>query len=224
MTPYYDDGTVTIWHGDCREVTAWLDGDVMVTDPPYGMNAVSGWAKKLIWSDVYTERKDGSIAGDADTSARDEVIARWAPRPALVFGRYGIDPPAETRMTLVWDKGMSAGMGDLSIPWRPNWELVFVIGSGFHGRRDSGVISGHPNIPRVSMGRVHPHMKPTGLLSDLIGKCPPGTIVDPFMGSGSTLVAAKSCGRRAIGVELEERYCEIAAKRCAQGVLWEATA
>jgi site-specific DNA-methyltransferase (adenine-specific) len=221
VTPYYDEDGITIWHGDCREIDAWdIAGGVMVTDPPYGMSAVSGWAKKLIWSDVYGCRGDGSIDGDTDTSVRDHVVDVWSGRPALVFGRYGIDPPAGTRMALVWDKGMAAGMGDLSIAWRPNWELVFVIGTGFIGRRDSGVISGHHNVPRVSMGRCHPHMKPTNLLRDLILKCPPlADVVDPFMGSGTTLRAAKDLGRRAIGVEVEERYCEIAANRLAQGVL-----
>lgn len=215
MKPYYDDGTVTIWHGDCREIDAWnIAGGVMVTDPPYGIAYESGQFGTL----------PRSIEGDADTSVRDEVLDRWAPRPALVFGTWRRARPTATRMVLVWDTKGALGMGDLSIPWKPSHQEIYVLGSGFMGQRTSDVLCYAPVQSTAANGRVHPHQKPVELMSDLIQKCPPlADIVDPFMGSGSTLAAAKSCGRRAIGVEIEERYCEIAAKRCAQGVLWEAS-
>jgi site-specific DNA-methyltransferase (adenine-specific) len=111
-------------------------------------------------------------------------------------------------------------MGDLSIPWKPNWEEVYVIGIGFSGKRTTGVLSGHTVVTWASKGRQHPNQKPVSLMRELINKCPTGTIVDPFMGSGTTLRAAKDLGRKAIGIELEERYCEIAANRLRQEVLF----
>jgi site-specific DNA-methyltransferase (adenine-specific) len=110
-------------------------------------------------------------------------------------------------------------MGDLSIPWKPNWELVFVLGDGFEGPRTTGVLSGDTVVTWATKGRCHPNLKPVGLMRRLLEKCPPGTILDPFMGSGTTLRAAKDLGRRAIGIEIEEKYCEIAVRRLAQGVL-----
>jgi len=101
------------------------------------------------------------------------------------------------------------------------WYLLGPWPTGIGGR--SSVIAtrtptqGNPNSPQ---GRYkHPHAKPLDVMEQLIEACPPGVIADPFAGSGSTLVAARNLGRRAIGVEIDERYCEIAARRLAQGVL-----
>jgi len=127
-------------------------------------------------------------------------------------------------MVLVWDTKGALGMGDLSLPWKPSHQELYVIGSGFSGPRTSDVLCFPPVQSMAANGRVHPHQKPVDLLQALVAKCPPGVVADPFMGSGSTLVAAKALGRRAIGVEVDESYCEVAAKRCAQGVLWEVDA
>ena len=209
MKPYYDDGSITLYLGDCREVDAWQSADVLVTDPPYGIGYQSGSRR---------DRLASSIAGDQDTSLRDVVCGLWAPRPGLVFGTWRIPRPAGTRACLVWDAKGALGMGDLTIPWKPSDQEVYVLGTGFVGRRTSNVLRYAPVQSTATGGRCHPHEKPVSLLHDLFGKCPPGVIADPFAGSGSTLVAAKNLGRRAIGVEISERYCEIAAKRLAQGV------
>ncbi|MGL3804702.1 DNA methyltransferase [Paeniglutamicibacter sp. R2-26] len=109
-------------------------------------------------------------------------------------------------------------MGDLSIPWGPSHEECYVLGTGFHGKRTGSVM----RVKGLSAGSKdrpnHPTPKPLSLMERLIEKCPPGTIADPFAGSGATLVAAKNLGRHVIGVELEEKYCEIIAQRCSQGV------
>lgn len=93
-----------------------------------------------------------------------------------------------------------------------------MIGEGFSGHRGPGVLRYNGISPNFVI-RDHPTEKPLKLMKHLVSKCPDGTILDPFMGSGTTLRAAKDLGRQAIGIEIEERYCEIAAKRLAQGVL-----
>jgi hypothetical protein len=208
MRPYYDDGQGrVIYHGDARELRQWLVADAMVTDPPFGMSYNSGWQSR-------------PIANDGDTSVRDAVIAlwveMWGEKPALVFGRWNCPHPANTRMVLTWDKGDWPGMGDLKLPWGPSTEEIYVLGSGFTGKRGGSVV----RCDRLTGELIHPNEKPVELLGKLIERCPPGLIADPFMGSGTTLVAAKLLGRPAIGVEVDERYCELAANRLAQGVLF----
>ena len=214
MTPYYEDDAVTIYHGDCREVTAWLAADVLVTDPPYGMGLRSGRGGAF---------GESEIEHDTDTTVRDAALALWGDRPALVCGRWSVERPTGTRMVLTWEKGEHVGMGDLSLPWKPNTEEVYVLGDGFTGHRGSSVLRHLAIAGTVGQAgngtRFHPTEKPTGLMRDLIQKCPPGVIADPFMGSGTTLRAAKDLGRKAIGVELLERYCEVAARRMGQEVL-----
>ena len=212
--PYYQDDHVQIFHGDCREILPLVEADVLVTDPPYGMSFVTGKQ-----SDQWSSRWAGTkIAGDETTALRDEVLEWWGVGPALVFGTWKKPPPPRVRETLVWDKVVSTGMGALDIPWRPSWEEIYVLGHGFVGNREHGVL--RFGLPTLAPERkYHPTSKPPDLMRYLIGRCPLGTILDPFMGSGTTLRAAKDLGRKAIGIELEERYCEIAAQRCAQDVL-----
>ena len=208
--PYYSDDHVTLWHGDCLELAdLWTVADVLVTDPPYGFAHSSGWVGPF---------QNTAIANDDTLAARDAALAAWGSRPALVFGSWKMPKPGGTHTVLTWDKGDAAGMGDLSVPWKPNTEEIYVIGKGFRGSRDSSILRAHV-VTWASKGREHPNMKPAALMSALISKCPPGAVADPFAGSGSTLVAAKALGRKAIGVELDERYCEIAARRLSQDVL-----
>lgn len=212
-TPYYDDGHVTIYLGDCRDVMPHVEADVLVSDPPYGMGLVTG-RRGGDWESRWAGRR---IAGDEDTELRDAILVDWAPRPAIVFGTWKAPAPAGVREMLVWDKVVSTGMGALDIPWRPSWEGVYVIGEGFVGRREHGVL--RFSLPTLADDRKwHPTPKPVDLMRHLIGKCPPGVIVDPFMGAGSTLRAAKDLGRRAVGIEVEEQYAEAAARRMGQEV------
>jgi site-specific DNA-methyltransferase (adenine-specific) len=218
-TPYYQDDHVTIYHGDCREVTEWLSADVLVTDPPYGI----GWNQASYLTvgrseGTRTKQHDG-IANDEDTSARDEALAMWAPRPALVFGACETPTPKGTRRTLVFHKPADSGLFG-SIIWRKDWEPIYMVGKWpTSPATESSVIRTRYGSHREYAQGVHPHAKPDDVLKRLIAKCPPGVVADPFMGSGSTLRAAKDLGRKAIGIELDERYCEIAANRMGQEVL-----
>lgn len=217
MDPYYQDEHVTLYHGDCLELAdLWVSADVLVTDPPYGMDYGGFGGRK---GEPRRSAGRHRIAGDNDLIARDSVLAVWADRPALVFGRWTQPRPMGTRARLIWDKRPCGFTGDLSIPWGATEEEIYVLGTGFVGPRSSNVLS----VPTLMSGDRerpdHPTPKPVGLMEQLIRKCPPGTIVDPFAGSGSTLIAARNLGRTAIGVELEERYCEIIANRLAQGAL-----
>ena len=130
-----------------------------------------------------------------------------------------------TAQVLVWDKtdGVGPGMGDLGAAFGTSHEEIYLGGAWpkTTARRGSvlrtACAMGNPSGLVAATG--HPTPKPHGLMSVLIAAAPPGTIADPFAGSGSTLVAAKALGRKAIGVELEERYAEIAARRLSQDVL-----
>ncbi len=198
---------MTLYHGDCLTVTEWLDADVLVTDPPYGI----GYRERY-----RPGREKRLIAGDASLDVRDSVLALWGDRPALAFGRWDKPRPEGTRHRLVWDKDLGPGMGDISLPWGNGEEEIYVIGSGFVGRRESNVIRARGYAAGSGSRPDHPTPKPVALMEALIEKCPPGVVADPFAGSGGTLLAARNLGRRVIGVELEERYCELIAKRLAQ--------
>jgi len=209
--PYYTDEHVTLWHGDCLIERAWLDADVLVTDPPYGI----GWTKGQ--NNAAGSTAHAGILNDQDTKVRDAALAKWGDRPGIVFGSFRAPFPESVKQTLVWQKPIDAGVVGSTTGYRTDVELVFLTGK--HPKRPPSRSSVLTTLGGVSRYRtVHPHSKPTSLLEQLI-EWTPGTIADPFAGSGSTLVAAKALGRRAIGVELEERYCEVIAKRLSQGVL-----
>jgi DNA modification methylase len=213
--PYYSDESVTLYHGDCRQIDAWLEADVLVTDPPYGIAYESNFNR-----DRRNRKAGRPVAGDQDVNLRDEALAMWGDRPAVVFGRWDAPRPARTRARLIWDKGNSVGMGDLSFPWGRSDEEVYILGQGFGGRRSGSVLRVQMLMSGDSRRPDHPTPKPVPVCELLIQKCPGGVIADPFAGSGATLLAARAQGRRSIGVEIEERYCELIASRLAQGDLF----
>jgi len=210
--PTWQAGDIQLYLGDCLEILPQLEAgsvDAVVTDPPYGITNSSGWNGL---------HGDCSITGDESTTVRDKVLQMYIGLPAIVFGSWRIKRPEGTRAVLIWDKGGHSGMGDLSFPWKPNFEEIYIIGNGFSGRRTTSVLA-HYIHPSFNASRTHPNEKPIYLMNELVGKCPAGTILDPFMGSGTTGVACVQTGRKFIGIEIEEKYFDIAVKRIQQAQL-----
>lgn len=218
--PYYEGDGITLYHGDCLAVRDWLAADVLVTDPPYGMAFRSG------------QRADqfDAIAGDDNPALRDAALNEWqsakadwvsgVPAPAAVFGTWRVERPAGTGQVLIWYKhGAGPGMGNLNDAFGTSHEEIYLMGPWLRrdGVKRTGsvlVTKGSPSAEANAVG--HPTPKPVGLLEQIIRAAPAGVVADPFAGGGSTLLAARNLGRRAIGVELDERYCEIIARRLSQ--------
>jgi len=229
MEPYYHDAAagITIYHGDCREVLPTLSQssvDVVLTDPPFFMPATHyqsrvDWQRS--WSDTSVLASFWSVVLDAALP----LLKRSGHFMTFCNGdSYPVFYPEMYRRfdflkSLVWDKG-HVGLGRV---WRNQHELVIAArwnDSEFieDGQLRSDVMS-YSATPSAS--RAHPVEKPSALLMHLLRPTAPvgGVVIDPFMGSGTTIRAAKDLGARAIGIEGEERYCEIAAKRLSQEVL-----
>jgi DNA modification methylase len=210
VKPYYQDDAVTIYHGDCREIAPNLPCvDTIVTDPPYGMKNDNDYSR---FTGGPNSHGDAASRTYPPTVGDDEAFepSPWLGYSGVVLwgsNHYAARLPVGT--TLVWIKRLDGGFGsflsDAEIGWMKG-------GHGVYCFRDLSMFS-------ETNSRAHPNQKPHGLMSWCIRKMPPGTVLDPYMGSGTTLRAAKDLGRKAIGIEIEERYCEIAARRCAQEVM-----
>ena len=246
MRPYYQDEAVTIYHGDCREILPAIPPesvDMIWTDPPYGnANLADDLAARRIG--VHRGRKRAAIQISGDRPEEYEPLMRAFLAEAARILKYdycccccccagGGPTPTFARLALwldeylsffqavVWDK--SARGNGFGWRYRRNYEFVMVAHrkGGRLAWADESVAV--PNVLRTrpEPNDLHPTTKPLALVEQFIRwHTRPGDLVlDPFAGSGTTLVAAKNLGRRAIGIEIEERYCEIAAQRLAQGVI-----
>lgn len=219
--PYYQDDFVTLFHGDARERDEWLGADVLATDPPYGIS----WRRGALRG----PKPRPGIAGDGDCSARDAILESWGDRPAVVFGSPESPLPRGLKQILVWLKTPEAGVIGSTTGFRRDWEAIYLVGNWprVKAARSSVLQSNVGSLTALvaqrypkDRGTGHPHTKPVDLMQQLIEAAPSGVVADPFAGSGSTLVAAKHLGRRAIGVEIDERHCETAARRLAQDTLF----
>jgi len=241
MTPYYQDDAVTIYHGDCREILPTLEPvDLVLTDPPFGKGYHDGGVSNLKSEKWESSRETvtwSAIEGDRkpDTSSLLELFrllreggccylfSQWMVEPAWLAALD--DAGFSVRNRLVWVKPNQTS-GDLKTTYGPQHETIYYATKGRHelrGRRDGDVwVESFGSDGCFRKGKQHPTEKPIPLLSWLVSKSSDvgALVLDPFAGSGTTLRAAKDLGRKAIGIEIEERYCEIAAKRMAQEVLF----
>jgi site-specific DNA-methyltransferase (adenine-specific) len=197
MTPYYQDDAVTLYHGDCREVVTQRflheAAFCVVTDPPYPNNAGHFTA------DVEDARW---LLEELDC----ETIAFWSEleRPPVCLTLVAVH---------IWHRANVNGR-----PYEPAFHF------SLDGEKRRSEVLRHAAIfngagPGCAEYLGHPTQKPVALMQRLIEKTAPAIVLDPFAGVGSTLRAAKNLGRKAIGIEIEERYCEIAVERLAQEVL-----
>ena len=243
MKPYYEHAGITIYHGDCREVLPTLEPEsvtLLWTDPPYGHGNHDGDLNDRL--NAHRSLESVPIANDGPEEMREVVDAALrlalpalrrdcccccccccgggGPRPtfAWVAGRLDRDG-LQFFHSVIWDK-LNPGLG---WRYRRQHEMVMVahrVGGKLSWADDGLAV---PNVQRLGppRARQHPNEKPLDLPGRFIGwhTSVGDLVLDPFMGSGTTLRAAKDLGRKAIGIELEERYCEIAAKRLAQEVL-----
>lgn len=243
MQPYYEHAGITIYHGDCRLLLQEMPQvDAVITDPPYGETSlewdsqVHGWMAKLlpvssvIWC-------FGSLSMFCQMAINGESVL-WQKAQELVWEKQNGSSFHADRFKRVHElivqfyRGPWAGIykNPVTTPDATARTVRRKTRPTHTGHIEASAYLSHDGGPRLmrSVIRVrnchgyaeHPTQKPIGILEPVIRYSVPteGTVLDPFMGSGTTLVAAKNLGRKAIGIEIEEKYCEIAAKRLSQEV------
>src|ERR1039458_3514197 len=212
--PYYEHAGITIYHGDCRALMSLgLSCDACITDPPYGMNWNTDSRRFSGGSDESLARRGSGKAsprvnGDGQPFEPNPWISM---KRVVFFGFQHFCNKLVPGSVLVWlkrnDDAFGTFLSDADLAWMKG-------GCGVYCRRDFTLMG-------ETSDRLHPTQKPLPLMEWVIAQATEvtDTILDPYMGSGTTLVAAKKMAHKAIGIEIEERYCEIAAKRLSQEVL-----
>lgn len=203
----------TVVCGDCLKLMQVLpDGcvDGVITDPPYGISV--SLTSRGMWG-------GSEIIGDSDLSCRDTAMhffgGSW-----IVFNSPKSHRPIGTEFVLIWNKGEHVGMGNLRFPWKLTHEEICLHGSEFRSDFRDGSVLYFPAVAgcvgnRNDGHRFHPVEKPIELMEYLVNHSTAQTILDPFLGSGTTAVAAKKLGRHFLGFEIEQKYVDIANDRIA---------
>jgi len=220
VSPFYDRDGITIYNADCRDVLPMLGKfDLLLTDPPYGI----GEAAKRHATRQSSQRCPNGPPGppreykrykwDDEPADADRIgVSRDAAERQIVFGgNYFTLPPSSC--WLVWDKDNTGDFADCELAWTNMTRAVRKFKWRWNGMLQE-------QMGDKKERRVHPTQKPLALMKWCIGLVPEAkSVLDPFMGSGTTLVAAKQLGLRAVGIEINREYCEAAVERLRQGVL-----
>lgn len=207
MKYYYQDDYVTIYHGDCGDIVPGLpDVDLVLTDPPYGMKYQSNHRK------VKHEKIKNDNIFNVDEIY---VIMSKAKRASYFFCRWdNISMLKKPKSIIAWVKN-NWSAGDLIHEHGRMWEACC-----FYPANNHKFINRIPDVIQCNktLNNLHPTEKPVKLLETIIGCNVCDDVLDPYSGSGTTLRAAKNLNKKSIGIEISEKYCEIAAKRCSQEV------
>lgn len=242
MKPYYDDGTCVIYNADCLDVLAELsDVDLFFTSPPYNLGTCNGGSSGMHAGSLAASDLSGGYASYDDArpqhvydawqglvvasmwqalSATGAIFYNHKPRiqggRVILPTRYGGELPV--RQIITWDRGTGMNFSESFFLPKSEWIVVWAK-DGWRLRDRSASEVGDVWHVRPETSGDHPAPFPLALPTKAIGATDAAVVCDPFMGSGTTIRAAKDLGRKAVGIELDERYCELAAKRLAQEVL-----
>jgi site-specific DNA-methyltransferase (adenine-specific) len=224
MTPYYEEAGIAIYHGDCREILPQLRRvDLVLTDPLYAHKHMDGGG----FASARAFYAGGALEGLNDFKLDDYwpclsgaalMMVAFCSRD-LIHSYAAASHSSGRKFDLhVWHK--TNAIPFTANTWKSDIEYIALVWEKKPGWRQLAQHM-HSKVwtSPINQDDMHPAAKPVDLLQKYLAVLDPAEVVDPFMGSGTTLAAAKNLGRKAIGIELEERYCEIAAKRLSQGVL-----
>lgn len=224
MKPYFSEDGITIYHGDCREILPQLEGATVITDPPYNIGYHYDEYKDSLTEEEYRElisstvRTPSVVLHYAEDMFGIASALNELPNKCTAWV-YNANTPRMWRM-VAWF-GCYPDFSLIKQPYKNSSDsrIQKLIENGSLGR-DLYDWWNDEQVKNVSKEKTeHPCQIPLAIMTKVVGITPCELILDPFMGSGTTLRAAKDLGRRAIGIEIEEKYCEIAAKRLAQKVM-----
>ena len=202
MKPYYETDFGKLYYGNCYEIMPKIDSfDLIVSDPPYGINHKSNGHRFKSFSPIIGDNNLNSYL----------FLDSFNIALCLFFSPYN-QPKIKWRNILVWDKGPSLGVGgDWATCWKRSFEMIGVKNNPkLNGIRDEGVLK---IVPPLVKSSGHLAEKPINLMIYLLNKIPSSLVIDPFLGSGSTAIAAEILHKNWIGIEIEEKWCEVSANR-----------